>query len=79
MVAFNESYRAFEKKWYGSVRWIGCIVGGTMVSEVEKQFVTVGYRYLAQDMAGYREEIALLRQLLERIREGERLTVDNIL
>lgn len=76
--AFAAVYGRYEQIWQRSEIWLHLLDGHKGADVIEDLFTELGLRYLGGDGVGVSVVQEKLALQLDKLREGERITVDDI-
>lgn len=76
--AFAAVYRAYEMLWDKSECWLHILDGHEGADAIEEAFTELGLRFLAGDDLGCTILQEKLSLQIDKLREGERLTLDDV-
>lgn len=76
--AFTNVYNRYEKLWKKSELWLHLLDGHEGADAIEELFTELGLRYLGEDGLGVNVVQEKLALQIEKLREGEKITMDDI-
>ncbi len=76
--SYTQIYKTYEKLWKSGRFWLHLLDGHKGADSIEELFTELGLRYLAGDELGVAVVQEKLTLQIDKLREGERITVDDI-